>query len=667
MLDQSDTPVGGHDPRDLAARLSAGVDRSRALKRLGAVGVSELWQAALYLPTRFLDARQPIERFFGLGPSAGDVVCVGRYAGDFRTRWTPRRGRATAPQAQGSLLDGVGMKVRFSVFGDARSLQKALEEAGVEPVAFAGTLTAVGDLLFLNNPVLLDASALGHVLPVYPGKTRVLSVAMARKLVTALLPDAIPAAAAHLRASVSGVIDPLDLRRLLRRPRGTLEDLLWEAHLPAAPEIGEAAQQSLERLSAILTIGELRELQGEHPPARQAFDIGGWQDLLGRVPFRLTDEQQAAAAQLVDRFRGPTTSATLINADVGMGKSIVYQLASAAAVRAGARAAVMLPNERLASQAHQEIVRLFPELGAVLVTGKSRKNAKSSNWLVGTTAMLFRDVGPMDICVVDEQHRFSVDQRRALAANGTHVVEISATPIPRTQALLLYGKLDVIRLTHRHSPQDIHTRVVERGGTDQMIDEIRSVIARGSRVLIVCPRREESEEDDGEALPSVARVAGKWERLFPGIVRSLHGESEPETVQVAFDDIASGAAQILVATTVVEVGLNIPDLRAVIIVHAERFGISQLHQLRGRLAREGGHGVCYLYLPRRAGMDAMARLNAVAATNDGFELAEFDMRARGIGDVSQAGQRQHGGTGSILLTRPVPMDVFVEVLAEVSR
>ena len=104
-----------------------------------------------------------------------------------------------------------------------------------------------------------------------------------------------------------------------------------------------------------------------------------------------------------------------------------------------------------------------------------------------------------------------------------------------------------------------------------------------------------------------------------------------------------------------------------IIVHAERFGISQLHQRRGRLDREGGHGVCYLYLPRRAGMDAMARLNAVAATNDGFELAEFDMRARGIGDVSQAGQRQHGGTGSILLTRPVPMDVFVEVLAEVSR
>lgn len=666
MLDHAGGLQSAHDPRVLVALLAAGTDPAKALKRLGAVGVTELWQVPLYLPTRFLDARQPIDRFFGLGPSPGDVVCVGRYAGDFRTKWNPRRGARISPQAQGSLVDSAGMRVRFSLFGDARSLQKALEASGADEVAMAGTLVPVGDFIYVNNPVLLDRSLLGHVLPQYPGKTRVLSVAMARRAVATLLPIAIPEAATHLRALASAAMDTGDLRRLLRRPHGTLEDLLWEAHLPLSPEEGESAHQSLERLSALVTIGELRQLQGEHPPARQSLVIEAWEDLLGRVPFELTGEQRSAVSQLTARFRGPQTSATLINADVGMGKSIVYQLASAAAVRVGARAAVMLPNERLAAQAHEEISRMFPELNAALITGKSRRNPQSSNWLVGTTAMLFRDIGPLDICVVDEQHRFSVDQRRALAASGTHVVEISATPIPRTQALLLYGRLDVIRLTCRHSPQDIRTQVVERAGTARMVEEIGEIVSRGSRVLIVCPRREDADEEDADALPSVARVAEKWERLFPGLVRSLHGESDPEHAQTVFADMASGAAQVLVATTVVEVGLNIRDLRAVIIVHAERFGISQLHQLRGRLAREGGYGHCFLYLPRRVGMDAMARLRAMASTNDGFELAEFDMRARGIGDVSNSGQRQHGGTGSLLFTRTVPMDTFLEVLAEVS-
>jgi ATP-dependent DNA helicase RecG len=146
----------------------------------------------------------------------------------------------------------------------------------------------------------------------------------------------------------------------------------------------------------------------------------------------------------------------------------------------------------------------------------------------------------------------------------------------------------------------------------------------------------------------------------------LHGESDPEKVATAFQDLASGKARILIATTVVEVGLNIRDLRAVVIVHAERFGLSQLHQLRGRLAREGGAGNCFLYLPRPVGLDAAARLNALVATNDGFELAEQDMRLRGIGDVSGVGERQHGSAGSLLRNRQVPMSTFLDVLEALS-
>jgi ATP-dependent DNA helicase RecG len=656
-------PLTAHSPGVLAEALGAGLDAAKALKRLQALGIIERWRVPLYLPVRFLDAREPIEEFFGLNPSEREHVLIGQYAGDFRTRWRPGRRGRHSPQGQGSLVDARGMRVRFSLFGDSRAFQKTLEESDDQPIALAGVLNRVGDGLYLTNPIRVDQALLGSVVPHYPGKARVLSVAMARRAVSCLLAVAIPECAAQLRTKAKASIDETALRRLLQRPYGTLEDLLWEAHLPASPEAGDAAQRSLERLSALLTVGDLRQLQDERPPVRQTLHLGDWRELQRRVPFTLTREQEGAVAQLAGRFGGATASSTLINADVGMGKSIVYQLATAAAVRAGARAAVLLPNERLAVQAHEDIARLFPEWGARLVTGKTRPgDLANTQWLIGTTAMLFRDIGHLDICVVDEQHRFSVDQRRALSRDGTHLVEISATPIPRTQALLLYGKLDVIRLTQRHSTQDLCTVIVARAGTGPMVERLHQVVASGGRVLIVCPRREENTEEDGVSLPSVARVADKWERLFPGQVRSLHGESEPDAVERAFADLDSGSARILIATTVVEVGLNIRNLRAVVVVHAERFGLSQLHQLRGRLAREGGRGECFLYLPSPAGADAMARLQALVATHDGFALADQDMRLRGIGDVSASGERQHGSAGGLLMNRPVSMSTFLEVL-----
>jgi len=652
--------------KDRTASLGA-TDRAKALKRLQAVGVEELWQVPLFLPTRFLDAREPVDHFFGLQPTDREVVVIGRYAGDLRTRWRQGGRGRHGPQAQGSLVDAQGMRARFSIFGDARTLEKALEERRETTVALAGKLNQFGGQTYLNNPVIVEDELLGQLIPHYPGKARVLSQAMARRVVLALLPQAIPMCATHLRATVLEDVEEHRLRRVINRPTGTLEDLLWEAHLPSSPATGEEAQRSLERLSALVIVGELRKLQREHPPVRRVLSIASWKDLLARVPFSLTDEQAAAVDALVKRFGGTQTSSTLINADVGMGKSIIYQLATAAAVRDGARAVVLLPNERLAVQAHEEIKRLFPELSPILVTAKARKtDVAHGNWLIGTTALLFREVGHFDICVVDEQHRFSVDQRRSLSQGGTHVVEISATPIPRTQALLLYGKLDVIRLTKRHSPQDIRTQIVPRAHTAGMVDVLRQRIDQGGRVLIVCPRREEDDSDDGVSLPSVARVAEKWERLFPGRVRALHGESEMDSIDRAFKDLESGEAKVLVATTVVEVGLNIRELRAVVIVHAERFGLSQLHQLRGRLAREGGSGDCFLYLPQPVGNDAALRLQALVATNDGFELADHDMRIRGIGDISLSGERQHGSAGSFLMNRPVPMSTFLDVLELVS-
>ena len=213
---------------ELAAALSAGVDPAKALKRLQAVGVESLRQVSLYLPTRFVDLRRPVERFSELYPPSGDVVVVGRHAGDFETRWRPGRG---------TLIDRDGARLPFSLFGDARAFQRALASAGDGEIALAGALNVAGNQVWLTNPVAIDRALLGHVVPHYPGRSRVLAVATARSLVTRLLPEAIPEAGSSPRPRARNREDAR-LRSLLRRPRGTLEDLPLR-HLPASPEEGE--------------------------------------------------------------------------------------------------------------------------------------------------------------------------------------------------------------------------------------------------------------------------------------------------------------------------------------------------------------------------------------------------------------------------------------------
>ena len=421
----------------------------------------------------------------------------------------------------------------------------------------------------------------------------------------------------------------------------------------------------------MLSIAAVRRSTLPTAVARPPLHYPAWPELLKAIPFTLTAEQHNGITQLIERLAAPHTSSTLINGDVGMGKSILYQVALAMTAKAGGRGAVLLPNERLAQQAHGEIQALWPELSPLLVNKKTRHDVRDARILVGTTALLFRDIGALDVCVTDEQHRFSVEQRVALAQQQTHLIEMSATPIPRTQAILTYGNLNVIRLTQRHSAQAIDTQIVQRAQTWSMVEHIQARIALGDRVLIVCPRKMAAEADDTDEaplpLPSVDEVAAKWEKLFPGRIRTLHSDTPEEAAQVALSDIRQGRADVIVATTVLECGLTIEGLRALIVVHAERFGVAQLHQLRGRLSRQGGYGVCYLYLPRPVGERSMARLRAVASTNDGFKLSELDMTLRGFGDLTEAGQRQHGSVAGFFFNKTVSLPCFEQMLAKVAE
>ena len=638
------------------------------LGKLKSLGLSEAWQVPLYLPAGYLDCRTVVSDFSGLFREGQRIVVVGRFGDDLYTEWKrSSRGGKRSPLTRASLLDQHGHRIKFSFFGDPRGFEAKIKER--DELYLAGTIAIVGGRPFLNGPALLDASEAGRLLPTYPGRTGVLGPDTVRRLVTERLEESIPLAAAFLRERLGAIVQGARLRQLVRCADWTLEEVLRHVHNPIDMEQAEEAHETLARVAALIAVQDLKETCAVPEISRPPLICQNWQTLLKSIPFALTDEQQAGVRQLVGMLQAPKTSVSLINADVGMGKSIVYQSAVAYVARAGGRCAVLLPHERLAEQAFKEIRDIWPDLNPVWVNKNLDRDLTRERVLVGTTALLFREIGPIDLFVTDEQHRFSVEQRRALVDQRTHIIEVSATPIPRTQAMLMYGSVNVVRLTKYHSPRHIKTRIVRRDEARDMVQEVKNLLRDPDcRLLIVCPRKEPSEEegDDTFSLPSVQEVAMKWEALFPGKVRLAHSGADEDENRRALSDVDAGRAQILISTTIVETGVNIRGLRVLILLHAERFGVAQTHQLRGRLSRHGGDGWCFLYLPRQVGEVGMTRLRAIESTSDGLELAELDMRTRGIGDLSSVGKRQHGSADSVIFNKTVSSELVAEMLEAIA-
>ena len=344
----------------------------------------------------------------------------------------------------------------------------------------------------------------------------------------------------------------------------------------------------------------------------------------------------------------------LLQGDVGSGKTLVALLAMLVCVEAGAQAALMAPTELLARQHHATIAPLAQAAGVrlALLTGRDGQKAKretlagladgSIDLVVGTHALVQEDVEFADLAmaVVDEQHRFGVHQRMALSSKG-HAVDLlvmTATPIPRTLMLAAYGDLDVSKLTEKpagRQPVDTRTLPLER--IAEVAEAVGRQVASGGRVYWVAPLIEESEEID------LANVEERFRLLsgrFPGKVGLLHGRlktAEREATMAAFSD---GRLSILVATTVIEVGVDVPAATVMVIEHAERFGLAQLHQLRGRVGRGSAKSTCLLLYAQPLGETATARLSIMRETEDGFRIAEEDLRLRGAGEL--LGTRQSG-------------------------
>jgi ATP-dependent DNA helicase RecG len=375
------------------------------------------------------------------------------------------------------------------------------------------------------------------------------------------------------------------------------------------------------------------------------------------LPYSLTPSQQRAVDAIIADLAAPYRMLRLLQGDVGSGKTVVALLAAATVIEAGRQAALMAPTEILARQHLNTIAPLAAaaNMRVAILTGRERGRERTEilerlalgdlDLLIGTHALFQEDVAFKDLAlaIVDEQHRFGVHQRLALTRKGeaVDVLVLTATPIPRTLVLTYFGDMDISELREKPAGrQPIDTRTIPLARLDEVVEAVGRALDEGQRVYWVCPLVEESENVD------LAAAEDRFQHLqsrFGGAVDLIHGKMRSADKDRAMEGFASGATRLLVATTVIEVGVDVPEATVMVIEHAERFGLAQLHQLRGRIGRGSGRSTCLLLYKAPLGETAKARLAILRETEDGFRIAEEDLRLRGEGDV--LGTRQSGMPG----------------------
>ncbi len=422
-----------------------------------------------------------------------------------------------------------------------------------------------------------------------------------------------------------------------------------------APE--SPARQRLaydELLADQLALALVRNQQRQRPGRALGGDGALTEKAIAALPFALTGSQRSALAEIIADMAAPVRMLRLLQGDVGSGKTVVAYLAMLRAIEAGGQAALMAPTEVLARQHFATIEPLATEIGLkiALLTGRDKGKARAAilaglasgdiDIAIGTHALFQRDVAFADLAlaVVDEQHRFGVHQRLMLTAKGqaADLLVMTATPIPRTLMLCCYSDLDQSKLLDKPAGRKpVETRVLPLSRLDDVIARLEQAIPDGARAFWVCPLVEESESID---LAAATDRAAALEERFPGRVGLVHGRLKGPEKDRVMARFAAGEIDILVATTVIEVGVDITDATVMVVEHAERFGLAQLHQLRGRVGRGERASSCLLLYASPLGDTARARLAILRETEDGFRIAEEDLKLRGAGEM--LGTRQSG-------------------------
>jgi ATP-dependent DNA helicase RecG len=630
-----------------------GERRAELLERLGIRTAQDLlW----HLPHRYIDASTvtPLVK----AEVGQEVACIGRVV------------------AKGVVPTRRGLRIFHAVLRDDSGVLECVWPGQ----AFLDRTIVVGQTLLVSGPVrfyhgrqmaprefliLADADseaeplAGGKVLPVYPA-TEGLSHKVIRGLVDRHLDTLIAA---------SQDVLPDAIRRSLDLP--PLQDALLAVHRPASALEAELGRRRLafdELLDLQLMLIRARSV-AKRSRSGVAFTVR--RDLTTKLrqalPWELTEDQQRALREITADMTAPERMHRLLMGDVGTGKTVVALFAMLLAVENDFQAALMAPTELLAEQHAATLERLLaplslrPELligrqsAAEKQAIRARLAGGQARLAIGTHALMQESVSfhRLGLAVIDEQHRFGVEQRAALIGKGAapDVLLLTATPIPRSLALTLYGDLDVSTLRHRPPGRGLVRTAVRTGAQrDRVLEFVRAEAEKGRQAYVVLPVIEESERADLRAATTMSQgLAARWPERHVGLV---HGRLKAEERDEVMRRFRAGEIDVLVATTVIEVGIDVPNATVMLIEHPDRFGLAQLHQLRGRIGRGADESFCILVSEG----PAADRLHAFAATQDGFRIAELDFEERGMGDL--IGSRQSGGVEVRLARLPDDSDLL---------
>lgn len=608
-----------------------GTGLARPLERLG---LTRLRDFLYHLPDRFVTRRVVSDLDEA---SVGENVVVALTPLEYRSPAGRGPFRVQAADAAGNICS-------ITYFGRNAGWAKKQLPLG-EMRWIAGRLDQYGQLLQIVHPDHVSeagSAALGQLVePVYP-----LSDGLTQGRLTALIHQALSGT-----PDLPEWIEP-GLLAKMQWPN-------WREALQLAHRGEHAAARDRLAYDELLANSLALMLVRNANRARSGTPLVGNGALRGKLslPFGLTGAQARALREIEEDMAQSSPMLRLLQGDVGSGKTVVALEAMLLAVEAGAQAALLAPTEILARQHHETLNRMAAGTGVniALLTGRDKGRARESiliglldgsiDMVVGTHAIFQDSVAYKNLAlvVIDEQHRFGVGQRLMLTQKGKrtpHCLAMTATPIPRTLTLAQYGEMDVSRLAEMPpGRQPIDTRVVAVERLFDVVEAIGRHLQSGEQAYWVCPMVREQESEDLAA--AEARYAELKERFGDAVVL-VHGQLRPEQKDAAMERFASGAAKLLVATTVIEVGVDVPNATLMIIEQAERFGLAQLHQLRGRVGRGSGKSTCLLLRGEALSETGRERLALMRETQDGFRLAEEDLRLRGGGEL--LGTRQSGDT-----------------------
>lgn len=553
-----------------------------------------------------------------------------------------------------------GLSITSGLFGDGLEnilvswfnmpyLKNSLR-SGV-PYIFRGRIKAKGDRLILEQPVVFKPeqyqAVIGTMLPVYT-----LVKGMTNQMVT----KAIRQVLEYQGLLAEHLPDAIRERYQIAEYNFSLEQI----HFPKSEEGLREARKRLVFDEFFFFLLQLRGLKNARQKEQNQFEIREVPEpetLIQSLPYSLTGAQKRVWETIRDELQQNTVMARLIQGDVGSGKTIVSILAMVMTAANGLQSALMVPTEVLARQHYASFQELMEKNGfafqAVLLTGSMTAKQKREAYakiesgeasvIIGTHALIQEKVNyhSLALVITDEQHRFGVRQREMLSEKGVfpHTIVMSATPIPRTLAVILYGDLDISVINEMPANRlPIKNCVVDVSYRKKAYEFIRKEVETGHQAYVICPMVEESEVMDAENVVEYTEVLRT--ELPPAFcIEYLHGKMKPKEKNEIMERFLANEIQVLVSTTVIEVGVNVPNATVMMVENSERFGLAQLHQLRGRVGRGGAQSYC-IFLHKLDGKQIRERLDILCKSNDGFEIANRDMQLRGPGDLF--GVRQSG-------------------------